>query len=141
MTTRSTRAIVEDMYSAYARRDFERVPALIHDDVDWIIYGPMQVFPFAGARRGKVAVLQALGGIAKDYVLERYEPKVMIVEGDRAAVMSEVAFQQRSTGRTLRFAARQFPPLRGRPPDRISRIRQFLRSGGAGAGPLYRMIQ
>ena len=108
VTTQSTRAIVEEMYSAYVRRDFDRVSALLHEDIDWIIYGPMQVFPFAGARRGKVAVLDALGGIAKEYRLERYEPKVMVVDGDRAAVMSEVAFAQRSTDRTLRFALANF---------------------------------
>jgi hypothetical protein len=36
----------------YERRDFERVAALIHDDIDWVIYTPMSVFPFAGPRRG-----------------------------------------------------------------------------------------
>jgi len=49
---------------------------------------PVQVFPFAGHRHGKAAVLTALGGIAQDYALERYVPQVMIVEDDRAAVMS-----------------------------------------------------
>jgi ketosteroid isomerase-like protein len=103
MTEESTRAAVTELYAAYARRDFDRVASLIDDDVDWIIYGPMQVFPFAGHRRGKVAVLEALGGIAKDYMLESYVPKVMIVDGDWAAVMSDVAFRQRATDRTLRF--------------------------------------
>lgn len=97
----TTRAAVTELYDAYARRDFERVAAVIDDDIDWIIYGPVQVFPFAGHRRGRQAVLEALGGIAKDYVLERYEPRIVIVEGDRAAVMSNVAFRQRSTGRTV----------------------------------------
>ena len=65
MTTQSTRAVVEEMYAAYVRGDFDRVSALLHEDIDWIIYGPMQVFPFAGARRGKVAVLDALADIAR----------------------------------------------------------------------------
>jgi hypothetical protein len=42
-----TRAIVRELYDAYGRRDFERVAALIHDDIDWVIYAPMSVFPFA----------------------------------------------------------------------------------------------
>jgi len=91
MSEQATRAIVTDLYAASERRDFDRVAALIHDDIDWIIYGPMQVFPFVGHRSGKVAVLEALGNIAKDYQLESYVPKVMIVDGDRAAVMSDVA--------------------------------------------------
>ena len=33
----------------------------------------------------------------------RYVPKVMIAEDDWAAVMSDVAFKQRATGRTLSF--------------------------------------
>jgi ketosteroid isomerase-like protein len=104
----STRAAVTDLYASYARRDFQRVAALIDDDVDWIIYAPMHVFPFVGHRRGKAAVLEALGGIAKDYQLESYMPQVIIVEGDRAAVLSDVAFTQRSTGRTLRFHLANF---------------------------------
>jgi len=103
MQTETTRAVVSDLYDAYARRDFDRVATLIHDEIDWIIYGPVQVFPFEGQRQGKVAVLEALGGIAKDYMVERYTPEVIIVEGERAAVMSDVAFVQRATGRTLRF--------------------------------------
>jgi len=125
MTTQSTRAIVRDIYAAYARRDFDRVAALIHDDIDWIIYGPMQIFPFAGARRGKLAVLEALGGIAKEYQLERYEPKVIIVEDERAAVMSEVAFKQRSTGRTMRFMLANFLRVQD---GRVIEFREFANS-------------
>src|SRR5262245_19348016 len=108
MSEQATRAIVTDLYAAYERRDFERVTALIHDDIDWIIYAPMQVFPFVGHRSGKAAVLEALAGIAKDYQLESYVPKVMVVDGDRAAVMSDVTFKQRATNRTLRFHLANF---------------------------------
>jgi len=120
--TDSTRAIVTDLYAAYARRDFDRVAALIDEDVDWIIYGPVQVFPFAGHRHGRKAVLEALGGIAKDYVLERYVPKIVIVEGDRAAVMSDVAFQQRSTGRTVTLQLANFLRFRD---GRLIEFREF----------------
>jgi ketosteroid isomerase-like protein len=120
--TDTTRAIVTDLYAAYARRDFDRVAALIDDDVDWIIYGPVNVFPFAGQRRGRKAVLEALAGIAKDYMLERYQPQIVIVEGDRAAVMSEVAFKQRATGRTLSFQLANFLRFRD---GRLIEFREF----------------
>jgi len=41
--------------------------------------------------------------LGRDYALERYEPEIMIVEDDRAAVMSNVAFVQRATQRMLSF--------------------------------------
>jgi ketosteroid isomerase-like protein len=138
MTTPSTHALVEDMYSSYARRDFDRVAALIHDDVDWIIYSPMQVFAFAGARHGKAAVLEALGGIANDYVLERYDPKIITVEGDRAAVMSEVSFKQRSTDRTLRFVLANFLRFED---GRLIEFREFANSFDLVEQALGRLIE
>jgi ketosteroid isomerase-like protein len=120
--TEATRAAVNDLYSAYARRDFDRVAALIHDDIDWAIYSPVKVFPFAGHRRGKAAVLTALGGIAQDYMLERYTPQVIIVDGDRAAVMSDAAFKQRSTGRTITLQLANFLRFRD---GRVVEFREF----------------
>lgn len=97
MSEEATRATVKDLYASYVARDFTRVAALIADDVDWIIYAPIHIFPFAGHRAGKAAVLAALGGIETDYSIESYVPKVMIAEDDWASVMSDVAFKQRST--------------------------------------------
>lgn len=51
MSQGGTRETVLDLYDAYARRDFARIAAFIHDDIDWVIYGPVSVFPFAGPRR------------------------------------------------------------------------------------------
>lgn len=108
MATPLTHALVDALYDAYERRDFDRVAALIHDDIDWVIYGPMSVFPFAGARRGRCAVLQAMAGIAEQFALESYTREIIIVEGDRAAVVSDVRFRQRSTDRILRFRLANF---------------------------------
>jgi ketosteroid isomerase-like protein len=99
----ATRASVIALYEAYRKGDAERVSALIHDDIDWIIHGPVQVFPFEGPRRGKAAVLDVLGAIGKDYALENHTLEIVIIEGDRAAVLANVAFVQRTTNRTLRM--------------------------------------
>lgn len=122
MSQEDTRTAVTDLYAAYARGDANRVAELIDDDVDWIIYGPMQIFPFAGHRQGKIAALEALGAIAKDYQLERYLPKMMVVDGDHAAVMSDVAFKQRATGRTLSFHIADFMRFQN---GRIVEFREF----------------
>lgn len=108
MTESETRAIVQEVYGAYARRDHDLLSALIHDDIDWIIYGPVTIFPFVGPRRGRAAVLQALADMAKAYELESYKPELIVVEGERAAVMSDVSLRQRATGRTLRFRVANF---------------------------------
>jgi ketosteroid isomerase-like protein len=68
----ATRASVNALYEAYRKGDAERVSALIHDDIDWMIHGPVQVFPFEGPRRGKAAVLEVLGAIGHNYSLENH---------------------------------------------------------------------
>lgn len=122
MTDNATRATVEALYKAYAARDLGRVAGLIHDDIEWIIYGPVQVFPFQGPRRGKAQVLDVLGAIAKDYELERYVPEIIIVDGDRAAVMSDAAFKQRTTNRTISVRLANFLRVQD---GRVIEFREF----------------
>jgi ketosteroid isomerase-like protein len=49
----------------------------------------------------------------------------MVVDGDRAAVMSEVAFKQRSTDRTLRFQVANFLRIQD---GRMIEFREFANS-------------
>jgi ketosteroid isomerase-like protein len=103
-----TRTIVRDLYDAYGRGDGPGVARFLHDDIDWVIYAPVDIFPFAGVRRGRQAVLAALADLATTYVLRSYQPEIMVVDGDRAAVMSDVHFVQKSSGRALRFRLANF---------------------------------
>jgi ketosteroid isomerase-like protein len=96
-----TRAIVEQLHEAYRNGDGERVAALVHDDIDWCIHGPARIFPFEGPRRGKAQVMEVLTAIGSQYELKRYEPEIVIVEGDRAATLVNTSFEQRATGRLL----------------------------------------
>jgi ketosteroid isomerase-like protein len=134
----TTRATVRDLYEAYARRDFERVAALIHDDIDWVIYAPVQVFPFAGPRHGRAAVLKAMGDIAEIYAVENYAPEVIIVEGERAAVMSDASFRQRATDRVLRFRIANFLRIKD---GRVVEFREFLNSFDAVEQALGRELE
>jgi ketosteroid isomerase-like protein len=101
MTETGTRAIVNALHKAYREGNAERVAALVHDDIDWCIHGPARIFPFEGPRRGKAQVMEVLTTIGAQFELKRYEPELVIVEGDRAAVLVQTSFVQRSTGRML----------------------------------------
>jgi len=118
----TTRAIVTEFYKAYGEGNGDRVAALIHDDIDWIIHGPARIFPFEGPRRGKAAVLEVLGAIAEQYELKSYAPELVIVEGDRAAILSNTSFVQRATGRTLRMRLVDFVRVRD---GQVVELREF----------------
>jgi ketosteroid isomerase-like protein len=135
-----TRAIVRELYDAYGRRDFERVAGLIHDDIDWVIYAPMSVFSFAGPRRGRgrAAVLAAMADIATSFALESYQPDVMIVDGERAALLSDVSYRQRATDRVLRLRIANFLRLQD---GRLIEFREFIDSFDAVEQALGRELQ
>lgn len=118
-------AAVHELYDAYERRDFERVAAQIHDDINWVIYAPVSVFPFAGPRRGRKDVMEVMACIAESYALLRYKREIVIVEDDRAAVMSDVSFKQRATERKLRFRIANFLRFQD---GRIIEFREFINS-------------
>ncbi len=122
METEATRSIVRQLYDAYIKGDAERFASFLDDKIDWVIHAPIEVFAFAGPRKGKIAVLEALAGIADDYELKKYEPQLFVVDGDRAAVMSEVGFVQRSSGRMLRFRIADFLRLRD---GKVVEFREF----------------
>jgi ketosteroid isomerase-like protein len=120
-----TREFIAEIFETYRRRDLQGFAALIHDDIDWIIHGPIEVFPFAGLRRGRPAVLQALAAMGLSYALESYEPDFVIVEGDRAAIMADVGLTQLASGRLLRFRSANFLRVRD---GRLFEFREFADS-------------
>lgn len=122
MDTETTRAIVRAIYDAYIKGDAERFAAFLDDNLDWVIHAPVEVFFFAGQRKGRVAVLEALARIADEYEIASYEPQFMIVDGERAAVMSDVRFRQRSSGRMLRFRIADFLQFRN---GKLAEFREF----------------
>ena len=117
-----TRATIIELHDAYRKGDVERVAAVIHDDVDWIIHGPVRIFPFEGPRRGKQQVMEVLAAIAEQFELKRYDHELLIVEGERAAVLSNTAFEQRSTGRVLSLRLVNFVRVRD---GKIIEFREF----------------
>jgi ketosteroid isomerase-like protein len=60
---------------------------LIDDDVDWAIYGLIDMFPFLGARRGKATVLEVLRQIADNIRVHRFDRETIMVGADSAASM------------------------------------------------------
>jgi ketosteroid isomerase-like protein len=98
----------------------------------------VEVFPFAGARQGRKAVLEALGGIAEHYTLERYKREIVIADGDSAAVMSDVSFKQRATGRTLRFRVANFLRFRD---GKLIEFREFANTFDVVEQALGRWLQ
>jgi len=101
VTTETTRAALEDTIDAFRRGDHARLAARYDDNIEWLLHAPTSIFPFAGLKQGKDAVLTGLLQVYQAYSIARYEMSMTAVDGDRAATISDIRLVQRSTGRVI----------------------------------------
>src|SRR5260370_28876051 len=87
MTEHSLWRFSRAMHSAINERQFEDLEALIDEDVDWAIYGPIDMFPFLGARSGKAAVLEVIRQIADNFQVRRFDRESIMLGVDSASSM------------------------------------------------------
>jgi ketosteroid isomerase-like protein len=112
MTEPSIRPIVEAFYKASAERDVEGVIAMLDDDIDWLVQGPIDVFPFLGQRRGKAGVIEGYRAIAQALQVTGYQVETLVVEGDRAAALIRITSVVRATGKVMSVRTSQFSRFR-----------------------------
>ena len=87
MTEHSLWRFSRALHRAINERQPDELEPLIDDDVDWAIYGPIDMFPFFGARRGKEAVLEVCRQIADNVRVHRFDRESIMLGVDSAASM------------------------------------------------------
>jgi ketosteroid isomerase-like protein len=85
MTEHSLWRFSRALHRAINERHYADVEALIDDDVEWTMHGPVDMFPFLGARRGKDAVLQVIRQIAENFRVRRFDRESIMLGVDSAA--------------------------------------------------------
>ena len=87
MTEHSLWRFSRALHRAINERQPEDLETLIDEDVDWAVYGPIDMFPFLGARRGKAAVLEVIKHIADNIRVHRFDRESIMLGVDSAASM------------------------------------------------------
>ena len=87
MTEHSLWGFARALYRAINERQREDLEALIDDEIDWAIYGPIDMFPFFGARHGKAAVLEVIRQIADNFRVHRFDRESIMLGVDSASSM------------------------------------------------------
>ncbi len=95
-----------DLQRAINERHFEDLAELLDEDIDWAIYGPIDMFPFLGARQGKAAVIEVVRQISQTLRIRRLDRETIMLDQDRAASMVRCSFVTRDSEKpiTTRFA-------------------------------------
>src|ERR1700749_694530 len=87
MTEHSLWRFSRAFFRAINERQIDDIAELIDDEVEWAIYGPIDMFPFLGARRGKAAVLEVIRQIADNVRVHRSDRETVMLGVDSAASM------------------------------------------------------
>jgi ketosteroid isomerase-like protein len=87
MTEHSLWRFSRALHRAINERQFGDIEALIDEDVEWSLYGPVEMFPFFGARHGKAAVLDVIRQIAENVRVHRFDRETIMLGADSAASM------------------------------------------------------
>jgi ketosteroid isomerase-like protein len=113
MTAPVSRAVVAAFYQAYASRDQAKIAPFIDDNAEWMIVGPIDIFPFCGRRRGKAAVLELFARVVPELLqITGVVTDQLLVDGDCAAALNRLTAIQRSTGRIISYRSAQFVRFR-----------------------------
>jgi ketosteroid isomerase-like protein len=120
MTEHSLWRFSRALHRAINDRQYEDLEALIDDDVDWAVYGPIDMFPFFGARRGKAAVIEVIRQVAENVRVHRFDRESVMLGVDSASSMMRYSLTALDSNKPISLRLAQFAQFRA---GRLSSIR------------------
>ena len=123
MTEHSLWRFSRALHRAINERQHDELEELIDDDVDWAIYGPIDMFPFLGARRGKAAVLEVLRQIADNVRVHRFDRETVMLGVDSAASMLRYSLTTLDSNKPISLRLAHFAQFKA---GRLSSIRVLV---------------
>jgi hypothetical protein len=99
---------------ALAAGEPARIAPLLDENVDWTVFGPVDLFPFFGQRRGKAQVLDMVAGLAPCLELPGCDTERTLAEGEHAASMLRVSVRDLRSRRILSLRLALFAQFSGR---------------------------
>ncbi|SDT48746.1 nuclear transport factor 2 family protein [Bradyrhizobium canariense] len=123
MTEHSLWRFSRALHRAINERQYADLEALIDEDVDWSIYGPIDMFPFLGARHGKASVLDVIKRIADSVRVHRFDREQILLGVDSAASMMRYSLTALDSNKPISLRLAQFAQFKA---GRLSSIRVLI---------------
>ena len=101
MTEHSLWRFSRAIHHALNERQTDQLEDLLDDNVDWAIYGPIDMFAFLGARRGKAAVIEVIKQIAEAVSLHRFDRESIMLGEDTAASLMRYSITPSNTSKPI----------------------------------------
>jgi ketosteroid isomerase-like protein len=96
------------LHRAINEQQHDDLATLIDDDVEWAIYGPVDMFSFLGARQGKAAVLEVCRQVAETVRVHRFDRESVMLGVDSAASMMRYSLTAVDSNRPISLRLAHF---------------------------------
>jgi ketosteroid isomerase-like protein len=112
MTEHSLWRFSRAMHRAINERQLDEIEALIDEDVEWSLHGPIDMFPFFGARRGKAAVIEVIRQMAENFSVRRFDRESIMLGVDSAASMMRYSLTTLDSNKPINLRIAHFARFR-----------------------------
>ena len=112
MTEHSLWRFSRALHRAINERQLADIEPLLDDEVEWSIYGPIDLFSFFGARRGKAAVLEVIRQIGENLRVHRFDREQIMLGVDSAASMLRYSLTALDSNKPISLRVAQFAQFR-----------------------------
>ena len=123
MTEHSLWRFSRALHRAINQRQPQDLEALIDEEVDWAIHGPIDMFPFIGARHGKAAVLEVIRQIAENVRVYRFDRESIMLGVDSAASMMRYSLTALDSNKPISLRLAHFAQFKA---GRLTSIRVLV---------------
>ena len=125
MTEHSLWRFSRALHAAINERQLQDLEPLIDEDVEWAIFGPVDMFPFLGARQGKAAVMEVCRQLGDNVRVHRFDREQVMLGVDSAASMLRYSLTAVDCNKPISLRLAHFAQFRS---GRLSRIRVLIDS-------------
>jgi hypothetical protein len=103
-----TRDYAKSFIQALSTRDPQTIAPFVADDAEWLIVGPIELFPYCGQHLGKAAVLAAYARIGERHNSLDSVREFLMTDGESASALTRLTEKQWSTGKLVMVRLAQF---------------------------------
>ena len=123
MTEHSLWRFSRAFHRAINERQPTDIESLIDENIDWAIYGPIDMFPFLGARRGKAAVLEVIRQVAENVRVHRFDRESIMLGVDSASSMIRFSLTALDSNKPISLRVAHFAQFKA---DRLTSLRVLV---------------
>lgn len=123
MTEHSLWRFSRAFHRALNERQTDQLESVLDDNVDWAIYGPIDMFAFFGSRRGKRAVIEAVNQMADVVQFHRFDREAIMLGDESAASMMRYSLSPKETGNPMSVRVAHFAQFKA---GRLTSLRAVI---------------